>query len=347
MLIVFGICFAAFAENSVAPDLSKKGSISLTLTDKKTGEPIKNKNFRLYFVAESYLYGDSLMFRYTDSFSDNGMVLDDRFATYLANHLAYYAEKNSLPYTQKETNSSGKVTFGNLKTGLYLVVPVDIASSPFLVSIPEKIDGKWYYNIDATPKVEDEKKDDISIEVEKRWGEEKHPSMAVVVLLKDGKEHETVVLSINNDWHNEWKNLDSDYVWTVIEKEVPYGYNVSYDILGKKTVITNSKEEEEETTTSIDETTNPSDITNSDETTMPEDTTTNPDVPTGTTSNSENTTKPVKPSGNKGETTTKEELADTGQLNWPIPVFAVLGLVMFTVGWCMLNLKKEEYTYET
>lgn len=33
--------------------------------------------------------------------------------------------------------------------------------------------------------------------------------------------------------------------------------------------------------------------------------------------------------------TPKESLPQTGQLNWPIPVMAVSGLVLFAFGWCM------------
>ena len=47
--------------------------------------------------------------------------------------------------------------------------------------------------------------------------------------------------------------------------------------------------------------------------------------------------------GYKEQTTTKpDELIDTGQLNWPVPVFSVVGLLLFSVGWAMLNLSKKD-----
>ena len=53
--------------------------------------------------------------------------------------------------------------------------------------------------------------------------------------------------------------------------------------------------------------------------------------------------------GNKTETptttesTTKpEELIKTGQLNWPVPIFTIVGLLLFSTGWAMLNLGKKE-----
>ena len=44
----------------------------------------------------------------------------------------------------------------------------------------------------------------------------------------------------------------------------------------------------------------------------------------------------------EGTITTLEQ---TGQLNWPVPVLSIAGLLLFSIGWAMLNLgKKEEET---
>lgn len=37
-----------------------------------------------------------------------------------------------------------------------------------------------------------------------------------------------------------------------------------------------------------------------------------------------------------------EKLAQTGQLNWPVPVLAALGLLLFSVGWILRNQDKKE-----
>ena len=34
-------------------------------------------------------------------------------------------------------------------------------------------------------------------------------------------------------------------------------------------------------------------------------------------------------------------LADTGELNWPVPVMAISGILIFSIGWVLLNLKKK------
>lgn len=356
-LILIGVCFSAFAASQTAPDLTQKGSVSVTLSDKETGSPISGKKFRLYLVAEAHFSGDSLAFKYVSAFANNGMNLDDRYATYLPSHLAYYAERMSLPHEEKYTKADGTVTFTELSAGLYLVVPVDVDSLPFLVSIPENIDSKWEYDLDASPKIKGDIEDDTpdkDITVEKKWKGESHPNSVVVALLKDGKEYTSEILTAQTGWKFTWTNLDANHSWTVLEKDVPDGFEVSYELVGKKTVITNTKEEPEETTTSPEEsTTSPDETTNPtspEETTAP-DGTTNPGEDS-TTEPGEGTTVPdgdktTKPQGTtqpttKGETTTKEQLADTGQLNWPVPVFAVVGLLLFSTGWAMLNLKKEE-----
>ena len=44
-------------------------------------------------------------------------------------------------------------------------------------------------------------------------------------------------------------------------------------------------------------------------------------------------------------TTAEEELIYTGQLNWPVPTFAIAGLLIFSAGWILLNSdKKDEKT---
>ncbi len=354
LIIAVGACFSAFAGSEI--DLTKKGTISVALTDKKTEKPISDKSFKLYFVAKTYLIGNAVNYRYTEEFKNSGISLSDRYATLLPEHLAFYAERFDLPYIERATDKNGKVTFYNLESGLYLIVPEEGIASPFLVSIPEKIGNEWHYNVDASPKVEgdtDIDKEKTEISVQKKWNNEKHPNTAVVVLLKDGEEYETVVLSINNDWKHTWTDLDKGFSWVVVEKEVHAGYEASYEIIGNKTIILNSKEDEEETTspsdvTNPDETTTFGDLTEPSGTTNPDDVT---DEPTGTTAPGEekptestNPAKPTKPSKPHGgeEETTKEELADTGQLNWPVPTFAALGMILFAIGWALTNIKKED-----
>lgn len=368
LLLIANIGLFALA----APDLTQKGSISLTLLDKETGAPVEGKKFSLYLVAKAHTKGESIAYTYTAEFINNGISIDDRSADNLALHLTYFARSNALPCTEQITDKNGKVAFTDLETGLYLVVPEDIKSNPFLVSIPEELGGEWEFHIDATPKVEfdNETEDGEDISVEKRWKGDSHPGSVTVVLLRNGFEYDEEILSDANGWKLTWEKLSKKYAWAVVEKGVPYGFTVSYEATDTKTIITNELNTESETT-SPDSTTNPDSSTSPDGTTSPDDTTspdgttlpdgtTSPDesttlpeesttVPVGTTTSDSSTTKPQssKEPTTKKETTTKEQLADTGQLNWPVPVLAGLGLLLFSVGWAMMNLKKEQEGYET
>lgn len=340
-LLLFTMSLYVFAGDSITVDLSQKGSISLFLSDKETGEAIRGKKFSLYRVASAYTKADSIAYTFVAEFAQSGISLLDKNADNLPLHLAYYAKSKNLPHMEKYTDANGRLTFTDLEAGLYLVVSEDVASNPFLVSIPEFLNGEWSFNLDASPKIEgdidtDERND---ITAEKKWKGDNHPESITVVLLRDGKEYDEEILSAENDWKITWENLSKNYAWAVVEKNVPSGFEASYETYGRKTVITNSRPGEEETTTSPDDTTDYEDTTAQEDTTSPDDITS----PDGTT----DPQKTTKPQGStvptsKGETTTKEQLADTGQLNWPVPVLAALGIVLFSTGWAMLNLKKEE-----
>ena len=148
---------------------------------------------------------------------------------------------------------------------------------------------------------------------------------------------DTVILSAVNNWYHKWEDLDKNHLWNVIETKVPQGYTASYVTSQMTVIITNTADDyEEETTTSPDEsTTTPDDTTVTDDKTTTSDDTTKP---TGTTKPTD-TTNPTKVT----ESTTKpEELIDTGQLNWPVPIFAIAGMLLFSLGWAMLNFDKKD-----
>ena len=211
--------------------------------------------------------------------------------------------------------------------------------------------NQWVYHIDASPKIEADKDGSTEktyISVKKQWqGTGKHPDSITVTLIKDGVVVESVILSAANNWYHRWDDLEKKHAWSVVESMVPEGYKVSYNFSQMSVIITNTDEDDEdETTTNPDDTTTPSDSTSPDDTTSSDDTT-SPDDTTnpGDTTTTPTTAKPTgttKPTGPTESTTKPEELIDTGQLNWPVPVFSVAGLLLFSIGWAMLNLGKRE-----
>ena len=339
-LIIIVLCFTLFSFSTTAVSLDSKGSITLYTLDKESKKPVSGAVFRIYLFATAYSSGDQLYYNYTEAFKDNGMALSDSSDAYFPIHLKTYADLNDIPYIEKASDSNGKVTFDNLQCGAYLVVPVEMDDgylnpNPFIVTVPMKdeANNEWVYDIDATPKMEvgkDDTDEKTYLSVKKLWKTtEAIPESITVSLICDGVATYSVVLDATNNWYYRWDDLDKNHSWSVVEADVPEGYTVSYVTSQMTVVITNTHDDyEDETTTSPDETTTPDDSTKPGDPTQPGDTTKPNDTttPTGTT---EPTTKP-------------EELIDTGQLNWPVPVFSIAGLLLFSIGYVMLNFGKKD-----
>ena len=337
LIIMTALCITLFSFATSAVSLDKKGTIALTTADKETKEPISGAVFRVYLFASAYEIADGLAYVYTEEFKDNRMDMGNFSDAYLPIHLKAYADENNIGYIEKSTDINGRLVFDNLPCGAYLVVPVDIAEgylnpNAFIVTIPMKDtkQNKWVYNIDATPKVECDKDNDgekTYISVKKHWqSTEKTPDSVMVSLVKDGVIIESVILSGANNWYHRWDELDKNHSWSVIETDVPEGYTVSYVTSQMTVIITNTDNDYDDTTTTA-----PEDTTDTDDTTKPVGTT-KPEDTTKPTSVTESTTKP-------------EELIDTGQLNWPVPIFSIAGLILFSIGWIILNFcKKDEET---
>ena len=52
-----------------------------------------------------------------------------------------------------------------------------------------------------------------------------------------------------------------------------------------------------------------------------------------------NTSREVPPdSDTETKEPPKDQLIQTGQLNWPVPILSALGLLLFATGWALCNL---------
>lgn len=353
MLIISSMCFTLFSFGTAAVSLEERGSISLTALDKETKEPISGATFRIYKIASAYEKDGSIYYIYTDEFKNCGMNMGNFDDAYLPVHLMIHATVNAVAFHEKSTDKNGKVVFDNLQCGAYLIVPVQMEDgylnpSPFIVTVPmrDSVKNEWIYNIDASPKIEADKDtsdEKTYISVKKLWeSTEKTPDSIKVSLIKDGEIIDSIILNAANNWYHRWDDLDKNHSWCVIETDVPSGYKASYITSQMTVIITNTDDDyEQETTTNPDDTTisdgdttSPDDTTASDGTTNPDDTT----EPTGTTKPTDTT----RPTGTTESTTKPEELIHTGQLNWPVPVFAIAGLLLFSIGWAMLNFGKKD-----
>ena len=134
-------------------DLSRTGSIKVSLYDSETSEAVGGGTLTLYRVAKVQKDNANLSFVYTNGFEDCGVELGDlsegELAGRLAEKIAATAESTTV-----EISDLGTAEFGDL----YLVVQTTAAENynvinPFLVSVPIQENGSYVYDVDALPKV--------------------------------------------------------------------------------------------------------------------------------------------------------------------------------------------------
>lgn len=357
VLMAAAMFTSAFSLTSAALT-SRNGSITLHVISSSTGNPISGATFRLYHFANAYEASSGVRYEFISPYQNAGVALDNLQDSYLPIHLAHFAKVRALPYMSKNSDASGEIVFDDLTPGLYLIVPYanfdgHFTPTPFIINIPgyNSSESIWEYDIVATPKMiiigGNLNTLTTYLSIQKKWEtDQKLPDSITVVLLRDMEEYDEIKLSASNNWYYRWDNLTKDHVWSVVEMEVPDGYAVRYEASSNTVTIINKYEPEEETTDNPppgDTTTRPVDLG----TTRPgEDSSTNPGSSEDTTFPGGNTTRPGDGGGttsdNTGETTDRDELIDTGQLNWPVPLMAIAGLLFFSTGWAMLNLGKKE-----
>lgn len=157
VLLISGMGVASFASAHPVPDLTQTGSIEITMHAGDTN--VGGGTLTLYRVGEVHEDDGNYSFLPTGDFADCGESFDDLSSHDLADRLADYASDHSVEGTAATVGSDGKVSFGDLELGLYLVVQKEAAegynkANPFLVSVPKLENGAYDYTVEATPKVE-------------------------------------------------------------------------------------------------------------------------------------------------------------------------------------------------
>lgn len=238
--------------------------VSLTIDYQYQDMPGSGVEFSLYKVGDMSVNAE---FTLTDMFKEYSVSLDDLDSEgwkALASTLAGYIVRDGLtPIDSSITDQGGLAHFpnkeDNLQAGLYLVIGQEsihggytYKPEPFLISLPNKnVSNQWEYSAIAIPKYDSsynppggEDGDTISRKVLKVWKdddyENQRPEEIFVQLLRDGDVYETVALKQSNNWRHTWTDLDNDYQWQLVEKDVPSGYTVSSKQEGITFVITNT-----------------------------------------------------------------------------------------------------------
>ena len=133
------------------------GTIRVALYDSATEKALSGGQLTLYRVAEVKRKNGDLSFEYCGDFYGCGIALGDLTDSTLADQLLEYMPQGARG-TTKTVDADGNAAFENLELGLYLIVQSKASNGyapikPFLVSLPMAVNGKWNYEVDASPKV--------------------------------------------------------------------------------------------------------------------------------------------------------------------------------------------------
>ena len=154
-LLLLSLCGTAFAHE--VPDLNRMGSLRIAM--RFGGTPVPGGTLTLYRVGEISESNGDYGFVPTGDFADSGYALTDIESIALAAELAGYARSKGFKGTTQTIGADGVVEFTEVRPGLYLLTQDAAAkgynaASPFLVGVPMLEDGKYVYEVDASPKVE-------------------------------------------------------------------------------------------------------------------------------------------------------------------------------------------------
>lgn len=250
------ICLGFVPMKCKAAVVDPDRSCSLTISYTKNGVAFEGLNIEIYRVAEFFENGS---YRLLEPFSTYpikiyGVSSQQEWQEIAQTIKSYVEEDKTAAYQSQKTDRNGHVFFGNLETGLYMIKGVSVQNEnkvvvfqDFMMYVPTLVENDYDYDVEAKPKsmeyVQPEK-----YTVVKLWKDlddsQQRPKSICVETLKDGVLQESVILDSTNNWSYSWDVSEKGGIWSVVEKDVPDGYQVS--IVNNQTtfVITNSKGKE-------------------------------------------------------------------------------------------------------
>ena len=253
LFCALALCLGMVQIKGSAAALDPDHSCSLTLTYSRNGIVFPGLEIEIYRVAELHADGG---YDLIPPFSGypikiHGITSQQEWQETAQTVKNFVAANQVPPCRSGVTNGEGVVVFDNLETGLYMVkgTAAQIGNDgyifrDFMVYLPTPSNGDYDYDVEARPKVA-QYTQPAGYTVVKLWkdGDAAHerPVSVSVDILKNGILQETVVLDSTNNWSYSWETTDRSGVWTVMERDIPEGYQVS--ITGSETTffITNTK----------------------------------------------------------------------------------------------------------
>ena len=137
------------------PDLDAQGSVRVQMKTDST--PVPGGSLTLYRVGAIVQTDTGFGFVPAGEFEGYPGTLEDLGKTTAA-ELAKYAASNGISGESQTIDETGTAVFDPLEPGLYLLTQPKsgdgyLPADPFLVTLPMAQDGRYVYQVDASPKV--------------------------------------------------------------------------------------------------------------------------------------------------------------------------------------------------
>ena len=326
-LIKYFLCIAlavalllSMAATAVAADIAdydpaKKTSISLTLSDGTN--VVRGAQVSVYRIADLIIDNSGYNYSYLENYTNCGIVIDDPQSRDLAEAMYSYVFDNSIaPTVERYSDVNGYVYFGDLEQGLYLIAQTSevegfTSFSPFLTYLPITDESGWVYDVNATPKV------DISPDEPDNPPPPPPPSETTTT---------TTTPEVTTPPATTPPVTTPPFIFTP-----PPTTTVTTEETEETTEETEETEEETEETEEITEPTQPSEPVVT--------TTRNPHDDDANAGQWGEHFNPHDDDANAGQW--GEKLAQTGQLNWPIPILAGMGTAFIAIGFVMRRIGRK------
>ena len=205
---------------------------SLTLYTETEGKvPIEGFKISLCRIADRQ--GEDYIL--TAPFSHSNLSVETLIRELRASHakqvLSYLREQN-ISYLRQESDAAGNTTFSSLEQGLYLVFCEDgqeYLFNPYLLLLPAALGGETVYDLNGSPKIEQNTAATRTVTVTKQWADpqKEHPQEIRATLLCNGTPYETFSLTAESGWTKSFPNLPADGAYTVTEEKIPH-YEAAY-----------------------------------------------------------------------------------------------------------------------
>lgn len=322
---------------------------TLTLVCRTETTILSGMKWDIYSAAERDSEGELQL---VEPFSDYSISFEDKsvsgFLEVAKTMENYVVVDNISPLKPSQTSdANGELSFTGLDVGLYLLVGQNVTiddityiPSPMLVEMTEE--GETVIDLLAYPKFTlrpTRVGTEEVLTMKKVWNDDDNlkalrPTAIKVEIYRNGELFDNVELTAENDWFYSWTG-DPDDDWRIIEREIPVPYTVIYKMNDVQYVVENtiSDQGEDDITTTTTTTTT---------TTITTTTTTGTGSDDEETSASTTSTQTVTTTAPVTTTTKKEDLPQTGQLWWPVPVLGIAGILFFVFGWQLSAKSKDE-----